>query len=373
MALQSVITIRNKVSTSVNSGQSFPARVGHDDHSSLRNLVGHCPAMQEVCRLTRRVALTSATVLITGETGTGKELIARAIYETSARSIGPFIRVNCGALNENLLESELFGHVKGAFTGANETRTGRFEAAHRGTIFLDEVNSMSLAMQAKLLRVLQEREFERVGDTNTIQVDCRIITATNCDLFEEVKAKRFREDLYYRLNVVPIHLPPLRERLADVEPLVLFFARKYAMENNRAMPRVEADVMTMLQDYLWPGNVRELQNYLERAVILMTTDSLTTDLFPKAMREQSSTTVDCVFPERIQRICSELVTESLLEVGKQTQDIRERIVSLVERETLRQVLELCRWTQAKAAVRLGINRVTLHRKIKEYHLQSDDN
>ena len=203
--------------------------------------------MIDVWRLTRRVASTSATVLIVGETGTGKELVARALHESSARSSGPYVRVNCGALSENLLESELFGHVKGAFTSANENRTGRFEAAHHGTIFLDEINSMSYSQQGKLLRVLQEQEFERVGDSKTIQIDCRIITATNRDLLEEVRAKRFREDLYYRLNVIPIHLPPLRERVADIEPLAKFFARKYAVANDRPLPRITSDVISMLQ------------------------------------------------------------------------------------------------------------------------------
>lgn len=334
-------------------------------------IVGDCPAMNDVWRLTRRVAATTATVLIIGETGTGKELVARALHENSPRASGPFIRVNCAALSDSLVESELFGHVKGAFTSANENRTGRFEAAHLGTIFLDEINSLHLSTQTKLLRILQEREFERVGDTRTIRVDCRIVAATNRDLSEEVSAKRFREDLYYRLNVVPINLPPLRERIDDIEPLVMFFARKYATANNRPMPKIGRDVIAMLQEYSWPGNVRELQNYMERAIVLMTSDTITRDLFPQLMCGQVSGLIDRAFPERIQKICTELVSASLLEAGTQTRDVREKIVSLVERETLRQVLEICRWTQAKAAVRLGINRVTLHKKIKEYKLQSD--
>lgn len=181
-----------------------------------RGMIGESPAMREVYSLTRRVAASSATVLLTGETGTGKELVARAVHELSPRASGPFVRVNCGALSESLLESELFGHVKGAFTNAFENRTGRFEAAHGGTIFLDEVNSMTQTLQVKLLRVLQEHEFERVGDSRTIHVDCRIVAATNRDLLQEIEKEKFREDLYYRLNVVSIYLPAARERLDDV-------------------------------------------------------------------------------------------------------------------------------------------------------------
>src|ERR1700704_5828989 len=195
------------------NGEGVATNSGVND--SLNGLIGQSPAMREVYRVTRQVAASSATVMLTGETGTGKELIARAIHELSPRAAGPYIRVNCGALSESLLESELFGHVKGAFTSAVENRTGRFEAAHGGTIFLDEIDSVSYTLQVKLLRVLQEHEFERVGDTKTIRVDCRVVAATNRDLQDEMEEGRFREDLYYRLNVVPIYLPPLRERRDD--------------------------------------------------------------------------------------------------------------------------------------------------------------
>src|SRR5208282_5834756 len=203
-----------------------------------------------------------------GETGTGKELIARGVHRLSQRADGPYVRVNCGALTESLLESELFGHIKGAFTGAVDNKTGRFEAAHGGTIFLDEISSMTPKLQVKLLRVLQEREFERVGESRTIRVDTRVIGATNQLLEDEIEAGRFRDDLYYRLNVVPIRLPPLRERREDIPELARFFLGRYSEENRRDPPELTPAVLETLEEYDWPGNVRELENYMERAVVL---------------------------------------------------------------------------------------------------------
>src|SRR3954464_6727720 len=225
---------------------------------TLPGVIGSGPAMREVARTTRQVAPSRACVLIVGETGTGKELIARAIHDLSQRVSGPYIRVNCGALTESLLESELFGHVKGSFTGAVENRTGRFEAAHTGSIFLDEINSTSPKLQVKLLRVLQEGEFERVGDVKTFKVDTRFIAATNRDLLDEIEAGRVREDLYYRLNVVPIYLPALRERREDIPTLVGFFLKGFAEQNRRDVRSVHREAMRMLSDHDWPGNVREL-------------------------------------------------------------------------------------------------------------------
>src|SRR5262245_31060742 len=235
--------------------------------SPLPEIVGDSPAMRKVYRLTRLVAPTRANVLLVGETGTGKELIARAIHRLSPRADGPYVRVNCGALAESLLESELFGHVKGAFTGALDNKIGRFEAAHGGTIFLDEISTMSPKLQVKLLRVLQESEFERVGESRTIHVDTRVIAATNQPLEDEISAGRFRDDLYYRLNVVPIYLPPLRERREDIPALVEYFLERYSAENQRDPPELTDTVLEALLAHDWPGNVRELENCMERAVV----------------------------------------------------------------------------------------------------------
>jgi DNA-binding NtrC family response regulator len=347
------------------------SRTNGDDSPVLNGMIGSSPAMRDVYQLTRRVASTPATVLLTGETGTGKELIARAVHELSPRASGPFIRVNCGALSESLLESELFGHVKGAFTSANENRTGRFEAAHGGTIFLDEINSVSYKLQVKLLRVLQEHEFERVGDTRTIRVDCRIVAATNRDLLDEIEEGRFREDLYYRLNVVPIDLPPLRDRREDVPLLVDFFARKYAEANRAPAPALPDDTKAILQSYSWPGNVRELQNYVERAIVLCTGDSLAAELLPPHVRGLAPIRVARQKTRSLDSLCGELVTRGILEAGDADGVLHDKIVSLVERELLAQVLKSCQGVQTKAASRLGINRNTLHKKIDDYGLEGE--
>lgn len=336
-----------------------------------RGMIGESPAMREVYALTRRVAASSATVLLTGETGTGKELVARAVHELSPRASGPFVRVNCGALSESLLESELFGHVKGAFTNAFENRTGRFEAAHGGTIFLDEVNSMTQTLQVKLLRVLQEHEFERVGDSRTIHVDCRIVAATNRDLLLEIERENFREDLYYRLNVVSIYLPALRERLDDIPRLVEYFIDEYADENNRPAPKVTAEFITYLQRYAWPGNVRELQNYIERAIVLAPGDTLSADLLPPHVRGLAPMRMSRPQATDLHKMATELVTTSILQAGPDAVDLHERAVALVEREVILQVLRSCQGTQTKTAERLGINRNTLHKKISDYQLESE--
>jgi len=347
------------------------AKVEQGSADGFPGLIGDSPVMHEVLELTRLVAASSATVLLLGETGTGKELIARALHELSPRSTGPFVRVNCGALSESLLESELFGHVKGAFTSAHENRTGRFEAAHGGTIFLDEVDSVNFPLQVKLLRVLQEHEFERVGDTRSITVDCRIVAATNRDLFDEIEAGRFREDLYYRLNVLPVYLPPLRERVDDIPLLVEYFVELYSSANARPVLRVPEDSLHVLRNYAWPGNVRELQNYIERAVVLARGNTLSVELLPQHVRGLRPARIGKPRYSDLESLCTELVTRGVLDCGETATNMHQSVVSLVERELIAQVLRLSQGVQTKAATRLGINRNTLHKKIEEYELQDD--
>jgi len=335
----------------------------------IPSLIGSGPAMEQVYRLTRQVARSNASVLLLGETGTGKELIAKAIHQISPRGSGPFIRVNCGALAENLLESELFGHVRGAFTGAIDNRTGRFEAAHTGTIFLDEINSTTAKLQVKLLRVLQEHEFERVGDTQTIRVDTRVISASNRDLLEEVDENRFREDLYYRLNVVTIYLPPLRERREDIPELVGHFLKIYNQQNNRHVPHVERQAMEALVSYDWPGNVRELQNYIERAVVLAPGDELTCDLLPEAVLGRKRPRIGRQRSGDVESLVGELIQQGLVMAGPNEDNLYAKIVNRVERELIAQVMAACDSVQIKAAARLGINRNTLHKKLQEYQLE----
>ena len=374
--------------------------------STLPGVMGTSPAMQEVARITRQVAPSRACVLLLGETGTGKELIARALHDLGPRRSGPYIRVNCGALSESLLESELFGHVKGSFTGATDNRTGRFEAAHTGSLFLDEINSTSPKLQVKLLRVLQEGEFERVGDIRTVKVDTRVIAATNRDLREEVGAERFREDLYYRLNVVPIVLPALRERREDIPILLEYFLKRYAALNMRPVPAIGAEALRLLVEYDWPGNVRELQNFAERAVILASDSELTVAELPPEIRAESVPANFARWPsvgqvaarahaeaasaERARHFAAasmaslepkpqpgrnfDMMASELVRVGvgmapPACSDLYERIVGQVENELIRHVMQLCDNVQIKAAARLGINRNTLHKKIQEMKLE----
>ncbi len=331
----------------------------------LPEIVGSSSAMREVYRLTRLVAPTRANVLLVGETGTGKELVARAVHRLSGhRAEGPYVRVNCGALSESLLESELFGHVKGAFTGALDNKTGRFEAAHGGTIFLDEISSMSFKLQVKLLRVLQEAEFERVGESRTIRVDTRVIAATNESLEDAISAGRFRDDLYYRLNVVPIHLPPLRDRRDDIPALVKFFLQRKSEENRRDAPDLPTEVVKALMDYDYPGNVRELENIIERAVVLSHGEKLT----PAILSWPGKGGERRMRPMRAGGDLTGLV-EQLVRVGIQTLPkgtLERQIVGAVERELVTQVLQKCGDVRVKAAEWLGVNRNTLHKKMERF-------
>jgi transcriptional regulator with PAS, ATPase and Fis domain len=349
-----------------------PSQLDDSPSAPLPGVIGASAAMAEVSRTTRQVARSSASVLLLGETGTGKELIAHAVHSLSARRDRPFVRVNCGALSESLLESELFGHVRGAFTGAIDNRTGRFEAAHQGTIFLDEINSTTLHLQVKLLRVLQEREFERVGDTRTIRADTRIIAASNRDLLELALAGDFREDLFYRLNVVPIFIPPLRERAEDVPQLVAHFLNHYNEKNDRYVAHIDPRAMEAMQRYAWPGNVRELQNYIERVVVMATGDELTYDLLPEAVRTGRQPKSLGPRTMSFDELTEELVVQGLGAAGDDDNDLHGRIVNRVEREVIAQVMARCDSVQIKAAARLGINRNTLHKKLKEYGLDGEE-
>ncbi|MHB1425113.1 MAG: sigma-54 interaction domain-containing protein [Gemmataceae bacterium] len=341
----------------------------NEEGDLLPGVVGESPAMREITRLVRLVAPTPASVLLVGETGTGKEVLARAIHRLSPRAEGPYVRVNCCALAESLLESELFGHVKGAFTGAIDNKTGRFEAAHGGTIFLDEISSMSAKLQVKLLRVLQEKEFERVGESRTIHVDTRVIAATNQYLEDEIVAGRFRDDLYYRLNVVSLELPPLRERREDIPALARYFLERHCEEHRRESPELTPEVIKILLDHDWPGNVRELENYMERAVVLSDGGALTPDLLTppgqgarrwRAARSRGGTDLQSQIQQLVRTGIQSLPDGAL----------HERIVNAVERELIEQVMIACNRVQVTAAKRLGINRNTLHKKVSEYERES---
>jgi len=253
------------------------------DRSGLPTMLGHSPKMREVFDFVHRVAPTKTNLLITGESGTGKELVARAVHALSDRRDRPFVAVNCGAIPESLLESELFGHVKGAFTGAVANKLGLFELADGGTLFLDEIGEMPLSLQVKVLRAIQDRTFKRVGGTTDIHVDLRILCATNRKLEDEVRAGRFREDLFYRLNVIEVKLPPLRERTEDISQLAMFFIEKFSRDLGKAIPELGPEVLAMLESYAFPGNVRELENLIERAVTLASEDRITLDCLPASV------------------------------------------------------------------------------------------
>jgi Nif-specific regulatory protein len=333
----------------------------------LPGIVGDSAALREVARLTRLVAPTQASVLIVGETGTGKELVARAVHGLSRRADGPYVRVNCGALTESLLESELFGHVKGAFTGAVENKTGRFEAAHGGTIFLDEIAGMSPKLQVKVLRVLQEKEFERVGASQTIKVDTRVVAASNQYLEDEIAAGHFRDDLYYRLNVVPIFLPPLRERRDDIPALAEHFLQRHSDDNRRDAPEMTPAFVKMLQAHDWPGNVRELENYLARALVLSDGKPLTPDVVAppgrverrwQSLPARGSAANDLKsLIRRLVRLGIDTLPEGFLSQG---------VVEAVERELIEEVVRQCNGVQVAAAKKLGLNRNTLHKKVSDF-------
>lgn len=305
-------------------------------------VLNNSPIMKSVYNTVQQVAAVSASVLITGESGTGKEVIANQIHRLSARGSCPFIAVNCGAINENLLESELFGHEKGAFTGAIGRKLGKFELANKGTIFLDEIGEMSMSMQVKLLRVLQEREITRVGGETNIKVDVRIISATNKNIKDEIKKGNFREDLYYRINVVPIELPPLRERREDIESYVKFFIDKFSQGRNIVL---SDEAMNLLKDYSFPGNIRELENIIERMVLLSTSDELQVSSLPKEVYRDNKK------------------EDSIIYFPAEGIDLEN-----VEKSLIIKSLEFSNYNQSKAAKLLNITRSALIYRMQKYEI-----
>lgn len=339
------------------------------DDSQLKGLVGDSPAMREIYQLTRKFASSEAPVLLMGEQGTGKKLIASSLHQLGNRNDGPFVEVNCGSLTEAELESELFGYTRASFADPVGERTGRFEAAQGGTIFLDEINSTSPTLQVKLLRVLQDRTFERVGDALPIPVNVRVIAATNRDLSELVAEGEFREDLFWRMNVLPIRLPALRRRGTDVEFLVKHFLNVYSELNGKQISKIDSGAMQSLLDYGWPGNVRELQNYIERAVVLAEDNLLEKKLLPAAVTGSTEAARTAVFrPTDDESLIREFVYGHLSKAEPESEDLHKQIVDPVEKELLMQVMESCNQTQTKAAQRLGINRNTLYKKLVEHGL-----
>lgn len=319
----------------------------------FESIVGNSKPMQDVFQLVETISATNSTVLITGETGTGKELIAKAIHFNSQRRDQKIVSINCGAIPENLLESELFGHVKGAFTGAHQTRIGRFEQAHKGTIFLDEIGNMSQTLQVKLLRVLQEREFERVGGTETVKVDVRIIAATSANLKDMADRNEFRSDVYYRLNVIPIQLPSLKDRREDIPLLAKHFIKKYCQNSNLELKTVSQEAMKMLMNYSWPGNIRQLENAIERAVALV---GLRNIILPSDL------------PHEVQKTNSNLFISEIYIPDEGVNFNTE--VSCLERELILQSLKKSGGNKKQAAKLLNLKRTTLIEKLKRLDLMN---
>jgi DNA-binding NtrC family response regulator len=319
-----------------------------------KNIVGTSKAIRKIYDLIEKVSDTDGTVLITGASGTGKELIARSIHYNSQRSDKPMVVINCGAIPESLLESELFGHEKGAFTGAYKKRIGRFEMANGGTVFLDEIGEMSPALQIKLLRVLQEQQFERVGATKTLHVDLRFIAATNKNLTTAINLEKFREDLYYRLNVIPIKVPSLKQRRSDIPLLIDFFLKKFQKGKREKITGFSQAAMDAILAYEWPGNVRELENVIKRLTILSEGPVVSFDDLPENIQDIS----DSHHPEK------EVIIDNELNLNEAVQDYEKRIIL--------EALEKANWVKSKAAKLLNINRTTLVAKIKKQNIEETD-
>lgn len=335
------ILIRRALSTRKIEQENIALKEQLHERYGFENIIGNTPQLKQVFETIKQVAPTKATVLVIGESGTGKELIAHAIHANSPRVNKPFIDVHCASLAQSLLESELFGHERGAFTGAIQAKPGRFELADKGTLFLDELSEMDLNTQVKLLRVLETHYFQRVGGTKNIKVDVRVIAATNADLEEKIKDNKFREDLYYRLKVISIRIPSLRERREDIPLLIASFLKDFNKEHNKKVKSVNSAALDKLTNYSWPGNVRELRNLLESIVILSKKDEIDLEDLPAYIREGTT-------------------PQSLLRDGGKMEDVEKAMVI----ETLRKTSN----NKTKAAQQLGISRRTLHRKLREYNL-----
>jgi len=339
---------------------------------NIDGIIGTSPALREVYRILEKVAPTDSTVLVTGESGTGKELLVRALHRNSRRHEKPFVPINCGAIPKELLESELFGHEKGAFTHAIRSRPGRFELADGGTLFLDEIGEMDLSLQVKILRALQEKEIERVGGTSTKRVDVRLVAATNRDLEADVAAGRFREDLFYRLNVIPVHLPPLRERGDDIMTLAEHFLVNFCREKDRKTLGVAPQARALLMAYAWPGNVRELENFMERLSILCEGSQVTPDDLPEKIRRNVALPVE--------QPAGEETAAPAVPAGPPVfqwpvlQDLRDKSMGLkefldeVEERLLQEALKEASGVKNQAAELLGIKRTTLIEKLKKRNL-----
>ena len=385
--LKQIVFDALKASRAMRQVVSYQPLLEREDYEL--GIVGRSPAMQEVFKLIGQLAASDATALITGESGTGKELVARAIYQHGRRSQQPFLAINCAAIPEQLLESELFGHEKGAFTGAASQRIGRFEQCHKGTLFLDEIGDMSLATQTKILRVLQSGTFERVGGNETLKADVRVIAATNQDLEQAVAERRFREDLFYRLNVVRLRLPPLRERPGDIRLLVNYFLGKQAQEQKGRPKSLSADALGALENYRWPGNVRELENAIEHATVVAKGDAiLPADLPAEVVSGGQARPVVAPAPTPATSqpapksptgVGAVAATGELVNLGELVaqlfrwarQDPEFKILDAVERELVINALRETRHNQVQAAKLLGITRATLRKRIERFGITAE--
>ena len=325
------------------------------DNSKFKGIVGESTSMKEIFDIIERIADSDTTIIINGETGTGKGLIAKAIHQRSHRHNGPFVQINCGAISEGLLESELFGHVKGAFTGALSDKPGKFEQARGGTIFLDEIGDMSPDLQVKVLRVLEENEFERVGGLQTIKADARIITATHRDLENEVQKGQFREDLFYRLYVIPVVLAPLKDRKSDIPLLIDYFVENICRAKGRSPVEIAPETLTFLLDHPWPGNIRELRNLIERLVVL----------------NESGTIIPEELPENIRGGVSHKAYQPQIEIYADGVDFNTAVTEY-EKDLILQALKKTNWVKNRAAELLQIKRTTLVEKIKRYGINKEE-